>query len=165
MLAPRSLPCGCSSEGVRETTIYDPGGTSMPDTVRLVDYFYVEVPDKPGEGARALSYLKGAGVHLLAIHAFPKGRRAQVVFVPSDPVAFRAAAKAAKWKTVGPKKAFFLQGDDRVGALVDYFAKLADAKINVTAGDALAAGAGRFGAILWVKARDVKRAAKALGVG
>jgi len=65
----------------------------MPDTIRLVDYFYIEAPDKPGEGARALSYLKEAGVNLLAIHAFPKGRRAQVDFVPSDPAAFKAAAK------------------------------------------------------------------------
>jgi hypothetical protein len=27
------------------------------------------------------------------------------------------------------------------------------------------AGMGRYGAIVWVKARDVKRAARALGVG
>ena len=137
----------------------------MPDTVRLVDYFYIEVPDKPGEGARALSHLRGAGVYLLAIHAFPKGRRAQVDFVPSDPAAFKAAAKAAKWKVVWPKRAFLVQGDDRVGAMVEYFAKLGGAKINVTAMDALAAGPGRFGAIIWVKPLDVRRAAKVLGVG
>ena len=135
----------------------------MPDTIRLVDYFYIEAPDKPGEGARALSYLKEAGVNLLAVHAFPKGRRSQLDFVPSDPAAFKAAAKAAKWKVVGPKRALLLQGDDRVGALVEYAAKLAEAKINVTAVDALAVGAGRFAAIVWVKARDVKRAAKVLG--
>src|SRR3970040_420707 len=121
----------------------------MPDTIRLVDYFYIEAPDKPGEGARALSYLKEAGVNPLAIHAFPKGRRAQVDFVPSDPAAFKAAAKAAKWRVVGPKKAFVIQGDDRVGAMVDYFAKLAQEQINVTAGDAVAAGGGRLGAVLW----------------
>lgn len=137
----------------------------MPDTIRLVDYFYIEAPDKPGEGARALRYLKEAGVSLLALHAFPKGRRSQVDFVPSDPAAFKAAAKAAKWKVAGPKKAFIVQGDDRVGAMVEYFVKLANAKINVTATDALTAGTGRFGAIIWVKARDVMRAAKVLGVG
>jgi hypothetical protein len=104
-------------------------------------------------------------VNLQALHAFPKGRRTQVDFIPSDPAAFKAAAKVAKWKVVGPKKAFIIQGDDRVGALVEYFAKLAEAKINVTATDALSAGAGRFGAILWVQARDVKRAANALGAG
>ena len=41
--------------------------------------------------------------------------------------------------------------------------KLADAKINVTAVDAACAGAGRFGAILWVEPRDVTRAARLLG--
>ncbi len=137
----------------------------MPDTIRLVDYFYVETSDKPGEGARVLSHLRDAGVNLDAFHGFPRGRRAQLVFVPSDPAALKAAAKQAKWKVVGPKKAFVIEGDDRVGALVDYYAKLAAAKINVTATDAVTAGFGRFGAIIWVKARDVKRAAKVLGVG
>lgn len=137
----------------------------MPDTIRLVDYFYVETSDKPGEGARILSHLKNSGVNLVAFHGFPRGRRAQLDFVPSDPAAFKAAAKIARWKVVGPKKAFVIEGDDRVGALVDYFARLAEAKINVTATDAVSAGAGRFGVIIWVKARDVKRAAKVLGVG
>ena len=106
----------------------------MPDTIRLVDYFYVETSDKPGEGARILSHLKNSGVNLVAFHGFPRGRRAQLDFVPSDPAAFKAAAKTARWKVVGPKKAFVIEGDDRVGA------------------------------IIWVKARDVKRAAKVLGV-
>jgi hypothetical protein len=41
--------------------------------------------------------------------------------------------------------------------------KLADAKINVTAIDAVSAGGGRYGAILWVKPKDVVKAAQALG--
>jgi predicted amino acid-binding ACT domain protein len=77
----------------------------------------------------------------------------------------RPAAKAAKWKVVGPKKAIVIEGDDRVGALTDCFEKLANAKINVTATSAIAAGVDRFGAVLWVKPRNVKRTAKALGVG
>lgn len=137
----------------------------MADSVRGVDYFYIALPDRPGQGARVFGQLKDAGVSLLALHTFPKGRRAQVDFVPSNPAAFKAAAKAAKWKVVGPKKAFLIQGDDRTGALVGYFTKLGAAKINVTAADAVAAGGGRFGAILWVKGRDVSRAAKVLGAG
>ncbi len=137
----------------------------MADTIRLVDYFYVTLPDRPGEGARALGVLKEAGVHLVVFYAFPTGRRAQLDFVPSDPAAFKAAAKMAKWTVTGPRKAFVIEGEDRTGALVDYFAKLGDANINVTATSAIAAGAGRFGTILWVKPRDVKRAAKVLGVG
>jgi hypothetical protein len=131
----------------------------------VVDYFYIEAPDHPGEGARILQHLKDAGVNLVVLHAFPAGRRTQVDFVPTSAEAFKAAAKAAKWKVVGPKKAFVIEGDDRVGALADYFVKFGSAKINVTAVDAVTAGAGRFGAILWVKPRDVKRAAKALGAG
>jgi hypothetical protein len=135
----------------------------MPDSVRVVDYFYITMSDRPGEGASAFRALRDAGVDLAALHAFPEGRKTQVDFVPSDPAAFRSAAKAAKWKVTGPKKAFLLEGEDRTGALADYFARLGDAKINVTAISAITAGAGRFGAILWVKPRDVRRAAQVLG--
>ncbi len=137
----------------------------MADAIRLVDYFYIATADKPGEGARILQHLKDAGVNLAVLYAFPAGRRTQVDFVPTSDTAFRAVAKAAKWKVVGPKKALVIEGEDRAGALVDCFARLGEAKINVTAVSAVTAGAGRFGAILWVKPRDVKRAAKALGVG
>ena len=137
----------------------------MPDTIRRVEYFYVEIPDRAGEAVRLLNTFRDAGLNLLVFHGFPRGRRAQLEFVPSDPAAFRAAARKARVKVTGPKKAFVIDGEDRVGALVTYFSKLAEAKINVTATSAVTAGMGRFGAILWVKPRDVPRAAKALGVG
>jgi hypothetical protein len=135
----------------------------MAETVRRIEYFYVQAPNKPGVGASLLAELKTAGVNLKAFSGFPSGRGAQLDFVPEDPAAFRAAARKAKWKLVGPKRAFLIEGDDRPGALVDLLAKLAEAKINVTASDAVCAGAGRFGAILWVAPKDVARAAKVLG--
>ena len=135
----------------------------MADSVRVVDYFYVTVPQKPGVGAALLNELRQAGVNLLALSGFPSGRGAQIDFVPEDGAAFRAAAKKAKWKVTGPKKAFLLAGDDRPGAVADVLQKLADAKINVTAVDAACAGSGRYGAILWVAPRDVTRAARTLG--
>jgi hypothetical protein len=137
----------------------------MADTVRAIDYFYVQAPNKPGVGASLLAELRSAGVNLLAFSGFPSGRGAQIDFVPEDPAAFRAAARKAKWKVVGPKKALVVEGDDRPGAVADLMAKLGDAKINVTAVDAVCAGAGRYGAILWVAPRDVSRARKALGAG
>jgi hypothetical protein len=136
----------------------------MAETIRLVDYFYIEAPDKPGEGLKVLKQLKEAGVNLEAFSGFPKGRRAQLDFVPSDPVAFKAAAKKAKWKVIGPKKGFVIQGGDRVGAVADLLEKLAAANINVTATDALCAGGGQYAVLLWVKPRDVKKAAKAFGI-
>jgi predicted amino acid-binding ACT domain protein len=135
----------------------------MADTVNLVDYYYVIAPDRPGAAARMLEHLKMAGVNLLAFTGFPRGKQAQLDFVPADGAAFRAAAKQAKWKLTGPKKGFLIQGDDRIGVVADLLGRLATAKINVTATDALCAGSGRYAILLWVKPRDVKRAAQALG--
>ena len=135
----------------------------MDPSVRVADYFYIEAPDKPGEGARALGALRDAGVSLLAMCGFPEGRRVQIDFIPDDPAAFRAAARKARWKVTGPKKVFVIQGEDRMGVMADTLRKLADAKINVVASQAICAGAGRFGALLWVAPRDVKRATAALG--
>ena len=134
------------------------------ETIRLVDYYYIETRDRPGEAARILSELKDARVDLLVFSGFPKGRRSQLDFVPANPATFKAVAKKARWKLRGPKKGFFIRGKDRVGALADLLQKLADARINLTATDAVCAGAGRYGVILWVKPRDVKRTARAFGI-
>ena len=135
----------------------------MADTIRVVEYFYITTPDKPGEGASALKTLKEAGVNLLSFSAFPEGRRAQLDFVPADPVAFKRAAKAAKWKLVGPKRCFLVQGDDRVGAAEELLERLGTARINVTAIDAVSVEGGRYGAIFWVEPKDVKKTATLLG--
>ena len=136
----------------------------MADATRLVDYYYTMVPDKPGEGTKLLRVLRDARVNLLAFSAFPSQRKSQADFIPENSAAFAAAAKAAKIKLKGPKKVFLIDGDDRVGALADVFAKLGAAKVNITAVGAVCSGMGRFGAFLWVKAKDLKKAASALGV-
>jgi hypothetical protein len=101
-------------------------------------------------------------VNLLAFSGFPEGRRAQMDFIPADAAAFKRVAKANQWKVVGPKRGFLIQGDDRVGAISNQVDKLANAKINVTAIDAVCAD-GRYGALCWVAPRDVKKAAQVLG--
>src|SRR6266446_2104482 len=97
----------------------------MAETVRTADYFYVMVPDKPGEGARVLGELRSAGVNLVAYSGFPSGRGAQLDVVPTDPAAFKTVAKQRKWKVKGPKRAFLIEGDDRVGACADVLGRLA----------------------------------------
>ena len=134
----------------------------MPDTIRVADYFYLTVPDKPGEGARVLNVLKDAGVNLLAFSGFPEGRRTQLDVFPADPAAFKQAAKKAKWKVVGPKRGFLLRDDDRVGAVAELLERLGNAKINVTAIDAVSVD-GQYGAIFWVAPKDVKKTATLLG--
>jgi hypothetical protein len=136
----------------------------MADTVRSVDYYYVTVPDTPGEGRRILSALKDSGVNLLAFLGFPLGDgRSQLDLVPEDPEPLRAAAEQAGVTLSEAKRAFLIQGDDRVGAVADAMTTLGEANVNVTAAAAIGAGSGRYGMILWVAAADYEKAADALG--
>ena len=137
----------------------------MSDTVKRIEYYYTEIPDRPGAGAKVLNALKTARINLLACSGFPiADGRAQVDFVPSNQRAFLAAARRADIKLVGPKIAFLIQGEDRVGAVTDIVTRLGQARINVTALTGIAAGKGRYGVILWVKPRKVSQAAQVLGV-
>ena len=137
----------------------------MANIVRRVDYYYTEVPNRTGAGARVLNTFKSAGVNLVVYNGFPISRsRAQLVFVPADRDTFLTAAQKARIKLVGPSVAFLVQGEDRVGAVADVVRKLGRARINITAIQAIAAGKGLYGAILWVKPGNVGKAAQILGV-
>ena len=136
----------------------------MADTVRSVEYYYATVSDAPGEGQLILAALKESGVNLLAFLGFPLGgSRSQIDLVPEDPQSLREAAEHAGITLSESKRAFLIQGDDRVGVVADTTAKLAHAGINVTAVAATGAGSGRYGMILWVAASDYDRAAAELG--
>ena len=136
----------------------------MADTVRSVEYCYITVPDVPGEGQRILSALKDEGVNLLAFLGFPlEGGQSQIDLVPEDPESLRGAGERAGVTLSEAKRAFLIQGDDRVGAVADTIAKLAEANINVTAAAAAGAGSGRYGMIVWVAPAEYERAAEALG--
>ena len=137
----------------------------MADLIRTAQYFKVTIADKSGTLAHMLAPLDEAGVNLLAVHAFPRNRRTQVDVVPENPIVFKETAKSLKWKMQGPKVCFLVEGDDRPGALVELTGQIGSAKINLTAVTGITAGQGRFGAILWVKTKDMKKAAKLLGAG
>jgi hypothetical protein len=135
----------------------------MADIVKKVAYFAMDVPNKPGEGARVLETLAEEGVNLLAFTGFPSGRKAQLDIIPEDMAIFKKAVKATKMKTRPQKFGFLVRGDDRKGAVARLLKILAEKKINVTAVDAASAGTGRYAAILWVEPKDVNKTAKALG--
>jgi len=136
----------------------------MPDRVRKVNYCYPIVPNRAGQGARLLAELKRAGVNLLAYSGFPVGGgNSQLDLVLEDMGPLRRLARRNGWRLSKVKKGFLIQGTDEVGAVHRHLQKLAKAGINVIAADAVAAGKGRYGMILWVKPRDYGRAAKALG--
>jgi hypothetical protein len=137
----------------------------MADGIRKVGYFYFDVEDKPGEGARVLGKLKDAQVNLLAFTAFPSGSgRAQITVVPEKADAFVAASRAAGLTHAEKKECFLVQASDRVGAVFEVLKPLADARINVTASSACSAGGGNYGMIVFVKQPDLPAASKALGL-
>jgi len=130
-----------------------------------VDYFYSTVEDRPGEGRRLLEHLSEKGVNLIAFTAFPAGGgRTQLDFVPESAEVLRSATDDAGISLVGPKKAFFIQGDDRIGALHQFLLILDNAGINVRAANGACSGMGGFGFILWVAPEDFDEAARAFGI-
>ena len=131
--------------------------------IRKVVYFSMQVPNRSGVGAEMLRSIAKGKQNLLAFTGFPNGAKAQVDFVPAKPVDFARGAKKKGVKLSKKKTAFLVQGEDRVGALLRVLDKLAKAKINMVAMDAVTAGNRRFGAIFWVRPKDVARTSRLLG--
>jgi hypothetical protein len=135
---------------------------AMPDTVRKVHYYSTSVADRPGEAFKVLASMVSGGVNLLACSGTTRGRRAQIDVVPDDTRRFAAAARKAGLVFSEKRAGFLIQGDDRPGALADNLRLLAEAGINVAAVDGLSAGSGRWGAIVWVADKAVRRAGSLL---
>lgn len=131
--------------------------------IRKVVYYSMQVPNRPGVGVEMLKAIAKGRQNLLAFTGFPNGSKAQVDFVPAKPVEFARGARKAGVKLGKKKTAFLVQGEDRVGALVRVLEKLSRARINMVAMDAVTAGGRRFGAIFWVRPKDVGRASRLLG--
>lgn len=136
----------------------------MADRVLKVSYCTVSVPARAGRAAGPLEALREAGVGLLAFSGFPTGGgKAQLDFVAQKMAPVRRVLQRGGWRPSVNKRGFLVQGRDETGCVHRQLRKLADAKINVTAADAVAAGQGRYAMILWVRSKDYARAARALG--
>ena len=130
---------------------------------RSVRYVAIQVPSRTGQGAAVLEAVAKARINLLAFTGFPdRGGRSQIDLVTEEVAKLGKLARAEGWRLSPVKRGFLIQGRDRVGAVHRQLAKLAKAGVNVTAVDAVTAGRGRFGMILWVKPRDHAKAKKAL---
>ena len=65
----------------------------MADRVRKVNYCYLTVSSRAGQGVKVLSELKAAGVNLLAFSGFPAtGGKSQLDLVVQDIAAVRRVA-------------------------------------------------------------------------
>ena len=134
----------------------------MADRVKKVSYCYLMVSNRAGQGTKVLEALRDAGVDLLAYSGFPSKGKAQLDLIPENMAALRRVARTRGWRLSKVKKGFLIQGSDKLGAVHRHIARLAERKISIVAADAVAAGKGRYGMILWVKPKDYARAARAL---
>ncbi len=131
----------------------------MATSIRAVEYFYATVKDQPGQACRFLSEMATAGVNLLAFNIIPVGlEQTQLSLFPEDVEQFRLAAESRKLKVTGPQRAFLIQGDDELGALLGIHCKLADAKINVYASSGVTDGRGGYGYLIYVRGEDFDQA-------
>jgi hypothetical protein len=109
-----------------------------------------------------LGALRDSGVNLIAFWGYKHGAgRAQLEFIPEDSAIFVAAAKQAKLR-LRKSTALFIHGDDRPGAIADILAKLAGARINVAAVQAVCGGGGSYGTIVFLPPAVAFRAATVL---
>jgi len=136
----------------------------MALSVRRARYYHTTIENIPGKGAEILGKLRSSGLSLLAFTSFPLGDgRTQLDFFSDHPDKLKSALVEEGLEVVGPRKAFLIQGEDTVGALVEHHVHLAAAGISIHAANGVADGRGHFGYVLWVAPDDFERAAEILG--
>ena len=135
----------------------------MAYQIRKVKYCYVTVPSRAGQADRILNDLLAAKIDLLAFSGFPlRGGKSQVDLVSNSTAAIERLARNKGWKLSRVKRGFLVQGSDEIGAVHKVLSRLAAKNINVIAADAVAAGKGRYGMILWVNPQKYDTAARIL---
>jgi hypothetical protein len=112
-----------------------------------------------------LAVLWGEGVDLIGFSEFPRGPgKTQLDLIAHDSRVLAKTAADMGLTVSRAKTGFLIRGEGAPGpAVADVLQRLASAHIHVTSLQAVSAGAGRFGALLWVKTPDVEETAKVLG--
>jgi len=137
----------------------------MAFNIRRVDYFYTTVKDQPGEAYKVLAQLASRGIKLLAITAVPFGpMNTQLTIFPEDSGQLRNQAERSGLKLERPQPAILVQGDDKLGALVELHMKLYEANVNIYASSGVADGKGSYGYVIYVRPDDYERALAALNL-
>jgi prephenate dehydratase len=135
----------------------------MADEIRPVEYYSITVSNKAGEAARILETLRQAGVNLIGFWGYPTGKKGAVLdLVPENAGTMAAAVRKAKIKAGPKRQGFYINGQDRTGAVADVLSRLGTAGINVFACQAICGGEGRYGFFLEFEGQELRKARKVL---
>ena len=136
---------------------------NVAENIRKMTCLTATVEDRPGALAELAKGLADANANLVGMWGYPiSGSRAEVMCIPAEPEKVKSLATGAGME-IEESAVFVIEGDDRVGALVEPLQKIAGAGINIYAASALAASS-QFAAAIWVNSEDVDKVAGLLGV-
>jgi len=135
----------------------------MAFQIRRVDYYFVSVPEEPSEACSLLTRLSELGVNMLAFSAVPVGpTQTQLSLFPEDDAQLETVGRQAGIHLDGPHAALLVQGDDELGALAKVHAELQRVGVQVYASSGVAGGRGGYGYVIYLRAEEQEKAAKAL---
>jgi hypothetical protein len=136
----------------------------MSLSVRRARYYYTTIDNDAGTGVEIMAKLRASNISLLAFTSFPLGTgQVQLDFFSDNPDKLKQALEEEGVTMIGPRKAFLIQGEDTVGALVEHHVHLAAAGVSVFAANGVSDGKGHFGYVLWVDPEHYEKAADILG--
>jgi len=136
----------------------------MSVRAKRIEYYRTEMEDRAGQAYELLSHLAKKGVNLLAVSIVPVGpTHTQFTLFPESKNKLIKAAERLGLVLMGPHSAILIQGDDRLGALLEVHRKLADARINIYAASGVTSENGHYGYVLHVRPDDIDNTAHVLG--
>jgi hypothetical protein len=135
----------------------------MVDLVEKIHCQGILTDDDTARTAEIIDALTDSGIDLLAVlESQHSPGRAQVDLITRDTELLQETASEMGWKLSERRPGFLVQGHDRPNAVSETLSRLADAQIQVASVHAIAAGPGRFGALLLVKPAEEDRATEVL---
>ena len=135
----------------------------MVDDIKQFDYHYMVIDDDALQVAGIVNACSESGIDLLGLSEFPLGDgKSQLDLIAEDAGILANTARLMGWSLSERKSGFIIRGRNRPNAMAEVLGRLADAHVGVLAVQAISAGAGRFGALMWVKPEDVAKAATVL---
>lgn len=120
----------------------------MDADCRMMSFFALTLPNRPGELANFTAQLTNAGINILGLWSDnPGGAETRIACVPESAAAFRQFFNNVDMR-VEEGNTIFVRDTDQPGRLTALLNKIADAKINVESIECVATG-DVYGCFIW----------------